>query len=262
MQPGQSYTVRVAGTDETGPKERFLRRRAASEISDSGLSCGCGDYALLFIERIESKGFQTLFVDGAEISSGSLHYHFSGHTVVAVRPRDAGADDRWILVDSTHRNILSPAWSPSEKSFEAFGNVFWIGYCGPVADYPVHGPDELKAFYARTLANAPREFLNRNLMRLKFTVDPSLIGTNGEFLNPRLSELLQIQGRIFAANGVAPEREVSIRLVRGEDNATTAISHSESEGWIARFGLRSSGGPGLLTYFEQAIRRHERPNSE
>jgi hypothetical protein len=260
MQPGQTYTVRVAGARETGPKEQFLRRRTAAEISESGLSCGCGDYALLFIERIHSKGFQTLLVDGAEISYGSLQNHFSGHAVVAIRPQETETDTLWTLVDSTNLKILSPAWGPTAKSFEAFGSAFWIGYCGAAADYPVHGPEDLKAFYTKTLASVPREFLNQNLIRLKFTVDPSLIGKDGKFLNPRLSEFLHRQERIFAANDIAPEREVSVRLTRGENDARTSITCSESEGWVARFGLQSGGGPSLLSYFERAVLRRELQN--
>jgi len=51
------------------------------------LSCGCGDYALLFIARIAPRGFMTLLVDGVELSSETLQNHFSGHAVVAIRCR-------------------------------------------------------------------------------------------------------------------------------------------------------------------------------
>ena len=81
------YTVRVAGKEETGVKDQFLRRRTAQEISNSGLSSGCGDHAILFIERIEQREFETLLVDAAEISSTNLRYHFSGHAVVAIRSK-------------------------------------------------------------------------------------------------------------------------------------------------------------------------------
>jgi hypothetical protein len=262
MKAGQSYTVRVAGTTETGPKELFLRRRTAQEIIDSGLSSGCGDDAIVFIDRIESQGFKTLLVDSAEISSGSLHDHFSGHVVVAIRSKEATANAAWWLVDSTNLKILSRDWSPAEKSFQAFGSIFWIGYCGPLTDYPVHNAQELKAFYTKTLASVPRDFLNRTLYRLKFTVDTSLIGKDGKFLNPRLADFPRLQPTIFAAYGVEPEREVSILLKRGGDDAISDLTYSEATGWVSNLGLKSGCSPSLLSYFERAIRSHEQHKSK
>ena len=262
MQAGRSYTVRVAGIEETGFKEQFLRRRTAQEISDSGLSCGCGDYALLFIERIEPRGFTARLVDGAEISSGSLENHFSGHAVVAIRSKKAAADTPWWLVDSTNLKILSQDWSPAAKSFQAFGGVFWIGYCGPLAEYPVHNAEELKAFYTKTLAGVPREFLGRTFCRLKFTIDPSLIAKDGEFLNPRLADFLRLQPRILAAYGIEPQREVSILLARGGDDFDTDLNYSQAAGWISHVGLRSGCSSGLLSYFERTIRGQEQHESK
>ena len=57
MMAGEKYTVSVAGKEETRGKEQFLRRRTAQEISNSGLSSGCGDHAILFVKRIERLGF-------------------------------------------------------------------------------------------------------------------------------------------------------------------------------------------------------------
>lgn len=261
MQSGQSYTVRVAGVEETGLKEQFLRRRTAQEISDSGFSCGCGDYALLFIERIEPRAFRTLLVDGAEISSGSLQNHFSGHAVVAIRRKEAAVDAAWWLVDSTNLNILSQDWSPTEKSFQAFGCVFWIGYCGPLTEYPVHNAEELKAFYKKTLASVPREFLSHTLSRLKFTVDSSLIDKDSKFLNPRLADFLKLQARIFADCSVEPQQEVSILLARGGDDFRTDLTYSQAAGWISHVGLRSGCSLSLLSYFERTIRSGEQHKS-
>lgn len=256
-QAGWSYTVQVAGTQETGLKEQFLRRRTAMEVSASGLSCGCGDYALVFVDRIEVRGFDALLADGAEISSGSLQDHFSGHAVVAIRRKEAAVDAPWWLVDPTNLWVLSLNWSLAEKSFQAFGGVFWIGYCGPPADYSVHSAEDLKAFYTKTLASIPRDFLTRTLCQLKFTVDPSLIDKDGAFLNPRLAEFLRMPPRIFAAYGVKPQREVSILLTRGGDNATTDLRYSEATGWIGRVGMRSGCSLSLLTCFEHTILRHD-----
>lgn len=257
MQAGQSYTMRVGETEETGPKEQFLRRRTAQEISDSGLSCGCGDYAIMFIDRMETRGFKTLLVDGAELSSGSLHDHFSGHAVVAMRSKAAPEDAAWWLVDSTNLKILSRNWSPAEKTFQAFGCVFWIGYCGPLAGYPVHGPEDLKAFYTKTLASVPPDFLNRVLYRLNFIIDPSLISKDGVFLNPRVADLQREQSAIFRAYGIRPERELSILLRRGSNGDMTDLTYSKEAGWVSHIGLESGCSPGLLSYFERVIRSHE-----
>jgi hypothetical protein len=257
MQPGKSYTVGVAGAEESGLKEQFLRRRTAREISESGLSCGCGDYAVLFIDRIEPRGFDTLLVDGAEISMQSLQRHFSGHAVVAIRGKQAAEDAPWWLVDSTNLKILSRKWSPGEKSFQAFGKMFCIGYCGPVADYPVHNAESLRAFYARTLAKAPLDLLNSALFRLKFTVDPSLIGKDGNFLNPRMADFLKMQPDIFAPYGITPRREIPVLLTRGDDNESSKLRYSKEAGWVGRLGLQSGCSPTLLFYFEREIQSNE-----
>lgn len=258
MQPGQSYTVRVSGAEETGLKEQFLRRRTAPEISDSGLSCGCGDNAIVFIDRLEARGFKALLVDGAEVSSGSLKDHFSGHAVVAIRSEAAPETASWWLVDSTNLKILSRDWSPTEKSFQAFGCIFWIGYCGPLAGYPVHNGEELKAFYTKTLASIPRQFLNQALFRFKFTIDTSLIGKDGLFLNPRLADFQRMQSDIFNAYGIEPEREIAIRLTRGGNGAETDLKYSNEAGWVGHLGLNSGCSLGLLSYFERVVRNHEK----
>jgi hypothetical protein len=257
MQPGQSYTVQVGAASETGPKERFLRRRTAAEVRASGLSCGCGDYAMVFIEQIETRGFATLLVDGAEISSNSLQNHFSGHAVVAIRPQEAPPDAAWWLVDSTNLKILSRNWSPTETSFHAMGHAYWIGYCGPQSGYPVRGPNELKAFYERTLASVPPEFYNRTLSRLKFTVHPSLLGPSGEFLNPRLEPFLRMQQEIFTTYHIEPQRDVAILLTRGDDSGSTDLQFAGADGWIARLGSKSACSPTLLAYFEQTVARRD-----
>jgi hypothetical protein len=256
MQPGRDYTVSVAGTVESGPKERFLRRRTAREISDSGLTSGCGDYACVFIARIEPLGFRALLVDAVEMSSQSLQDHFSGHSVVAIQATAAAAGSQWWLVDPTDLKVLSTDWSPAEKSFASSGGVYWIGYCGPFAGYAVHDPDSLRAFYTTTLAAVPRAFLARHLCRLRLTVDPTLVGKDGEFLNTRLVDFLGMQDRILSAHRVEPEREVSILLARGGDDARTDLQFTETAGWVAHVGLRSICSLSLLSYFERVVRNH------
>lgn len=258
MQARKHYTVRVAGEEETGAKERFLRRRTAREVAKSGLSSGCGDHAILFIERIESKGLETLLVDAAEISSASLRFHFSGHAVVAIRSKGSPKDIPWWLVDSTSLRILSRNWLPTEKSFQASGRVYWIGYCGPRSEYPVNNELELREFYAKTLATVPPSFFNRTLYRIQFNVDPSLIDNDGKYLNPRLEKFIQEQSTIFATYDIKPEREVSITLKRGGNTNESKIAYSEENGWVGHLGLKSGCSPSLLAYFEHNIYRRER----
>lgn len=254
MAAGLTYAVRVGGAVETGPKEQFLRRRTAQEIRESGLTCGCGDYARLFTARVVPLGYEALLVDGAEISSGSLRDHFSGHSVVAVRSAVAPKGAPWWLIDPTNMRLLERGWSPDARSFEAFDTAFWIGFCGPLSDYPVRSPEELRSFYSRTLAAVPREFMNENLCRLDFTVDRSLIGRDGEYLNPRLADFMLMQPRIFAAYGATPLRKVSILLVRGNEDSNTRLTYSSEGGWTARLGLKSGCSAGLLSYFEHTVR--------
>ena len=135
--------------------------------------------------------------------------------MVAIRKKDAPAGSSWWLVDSTNFRLLDRDWTPNAKSFQAFDTVFWIGYCGPLSEYPVHGPEQLKEFYAKTLATVPREFLERNLCQFDFTVDPSLVGKDG-YLNPRIPEFIHMQERVLSDYGVKTLRKVRIVLTRGD----------------------------------------------
>src|SRR5262249_48342320 len=146
--------------------------------------------------------------------------------------------------------------------FQAFGSLFWIGYCGPRTNYPAHNEQQLKAFYTRTLAGIPHDFLNRTLSRLKFTVDPSLEGKDGSFLNPRLGEFLRMQSALFSACGLKPEREVPILLTRGGNDARGELTYTEAGGWVGRIGLQSGCSPSLLSYFEHTIRGYEERKSK
>jgi hypothetical protein len=258
MAAGRSYTVSVDGKDETGPKERFLRRRTAQEVSASGMTCGCGDYARVFIARIVPLGYDALLVDGAEISTESLMNHFSGHSVVAIRPRGGPAGAPWWLVDSTNCRLIDRNWSPDRKSFTAFDTVFWIGYCGPLEGYPVRNADELRTFYERTLASVPNEFLDRNLCQLDFTIDPSLRDKDGNLLNPRLAEFVHLQSAFLEAGGVHPLRRVPVLLVRGDDGYSTDLHYSDG-GWVSHLGLKSGCSPSLLSYFEETVRKRFGP---
>ncbi len=256
MKSGEQYTLSAHGDNVTGIGDDFLRRRTAAEVEKSGLSCGCGDYAAVFINRIEPRGFDTLLVDSAQISLTSLEGHDSGHVVVAVRPK-GHADASWWLVDSTARNILSRDWSPDSKTFTASGYVYWIGYCGPLDQYPVHNHEELKRFYTRVLAAVPTEFFNRTLYHFTFTIDASLDDGHGGYMNPRVTRLSARQDAILARNNIKPERDIAILLARGAEDASGTLNQIHDR-WVARVGLKSACSLSFLTYFEQRVRKSEK----
>jgi hypothetical protein len=257
MKQSERYTLQAGGEALTGLSDDFLRRRSADEINASGLSCGCGDYAILFLDLMTRRGFEALLVDSAEISSRSLQSRYAGHAVVAVRGTvDRNSKWSWWLVDPTNRSVLSRDWSLSEKSFNAGGHVYWIGYCGVLEKYPAKSPEELRRFYTDTLAKVPREFFNRTLYRFRYIVDDSLRDADGRLLNARIQPFLTSQSKLFSSYGIEPDRTIIIRLVRGDDSASSNLRHSDAEGWVSRVGLKSACSASFVTYLEATVRRH------
>ncbi len=247
MPSGRQYELDVSGRKVIGEGDDFLRRRTGSEILASGLSSGCGDYAIAFVHLMDKRGFQTLFVDSAEISLTSLESHFSGHVVVAVRDP---ANQRWLLADPTNRRIISNNWSTNDPTF--YGGRYWIGYCGPLDKYPVHTPDELKVFYARTLKTIPPDFWNQHIFRFIFKVDPSLIETNGSYLNPNIPKLAENQDAALARFGIRPEKEINIRLIKGNDTYD-ALTYSDEAGWTCSLSLQAACSLSLVTYMQEKV---------
>ena len=247
MDAGKQYTLPVNGTLVNGQKDDFLRRRTAAGILASALSSGCGDYAVAFISLVERCGLQTLLVDAAEISVQSLQSRFAGHAVVAVRDE---SNRQWILADPTNKRILAAPWAAGEKMF---GGVYWIGFKGPVAEYPVHDASSLRKFYDRTLKTIPLDILNRQIIRLRFTIDASLMSTDGRFLNPNVSKLIENSERLLTEYGLQPQNEVIVRVVKGGDDARSDLRYSNENGWTLQLGLRSICSPGLLGYVERHI---------
>jgi hypothetical protein len=246
---GRTYRLAAHGKTVAGQGGDFLRRRTGPEVLSSGLSSGCGDFAVAFLYLMEQCGFKTLFVDSAEISTQSLKSHFSGHAVVAVRDEPNG---RWILADPTARRIISENWSTSDKTF--YGR-YWIGFCGPLSGYPVHDPESLRQFYGATLKSIPAEVLNRHLFRFRFTVDRSLIGGDGKYLNRNLSRLLANNGKALERLGIHPEKEINILLVKGANEATSSLEYSEKLGWVCTLGLQSGCSPSFVAYLEGRVAR-------
>ncbi len=244
----RQYAVTVGGRKELGLKEDFLRRRTGQEVLESGLSAGCGDYASAFMRLMEKGGWETLWVDSAEISIGSLDSHFSGHVVVAVH--DA-VNHRWLLADPTNRRIISNDWATNSQTF--YGDGFWIGYCGPKEKYPAHNAEELKAFYGRTLASVPTNLLNKRIVKLNFKVDASLIGNDGKLLLPRVSQLGEIQERVLDHYNVHPEKEVDVLLVKGDEGDSSTMTHEGKRGWVCAVGLNSGCHIGLISFMQGKV---------
>ena len=248
MASGQQYELSVGGKKELGFGDDFLRRRSGPEILESGLSSGCGDYAIAFIHLMTGRGFQTLFVDSAEISLSSLESHFSGHAVVAVRD---SANQRWVLADPTNRRIVSKDWATNSQTF--YGDRYWIGFCGPLDNYPAHTPDELKEFYDKTLKTVPPNFWNRHIFKFNFKIDPSLVGPDGNYLAPNILGLEKNQGAALAKFKIDPETDINILLVKGANDANGTLSRSNERGWICRVGLKSACSLGFVTYMQNVV---------
>lgn len=249
MQQGKVFELPAGGKMMSGYGDDFLRRRTAQEVLASGLASGCGDYAISFLYRMEECGFKANFIDSAEISTHSLRTHDSGHTVVAVRDEAVG---RWILADPTSGVVITENWDPASKMF--YGN-YWIGYYGPLAQYPAHDHDSLKQFYAATLKTIPQEVLTEHLFRLNFVVDQSLIGKDGEYLNPRLAAFLRENGEFLEKQGIFPKREIEVRLVKGGDDATGKLNYSEGNGFVCTVGLKSAMSSSFMSYLETQVGR-------
>jgi hypothetical protein len=248
MASGRQYELDVGGKKVMGEGDDFLRRRTGAEILASGLSSGCGDYAAAFVDLMARRGFHTLFIDSVEISLNSLESHFSGHAVVAVRDP---ANARWLLADPTNRRIITNNWVEGEKTF--YGDRFWIGYCGPLEQYPAHSPEELKDFYARTLAGVPPEFWNRHIFKFNFKLDPSLIGPDGKYLAPNVLKLSESQAVALRRFNLHPDTEIDVLLVRGDDDVQGALNWSDDRGWVCTVGLQSACSLGFVTYMQSVV---------
>ena len=152
MDTRKKYELEARGTRITGYPDDFLRRRTPAEILESGLSCGCGDYASAFYSLIESQGLQVIYIDAVALNYSAIEGGDSGHTGVAVKDKESG---NWILVDPTDDKILSGNWDPASTLYESPAGRFWIGYKGPLDKYLVRSHSELRTFYADTLSVEP-----------------------------------------------------------------------------------------------------------
>lgn len=99
----------------------------------------------------------------------------------------------------------------------------------------------------------PPEILNKHIFRMRFIIDSSLTAGDGGYLNPNVTNLPQNSERFLVDNGLSPQTEVTVRVVRGEDSVRSSIERSGENGWILKLGLQSGCGPGLLGVVERAI---------
>jgi len=90
MDTRKKYELEARGTRITGYPDDFLRRRTPAEILESGLSCGCGDYASAFYSLIESQGLQVIYIDAVALNYSAIEGGDSGHTGVAVKDKESG----------------------------------------------------------------------------------------------------------------------------------------------------------------------------
>ena len=255
MERGRRYELPAAGKPKIGQNDDFLRLRTGREVLDSGLSCGCGDHALAFIEMLKPTGLECWIVDGPEISLRALETSFSGHVVVAVRK---SSNDPWFLCDPTARQVMDERWSATATSF--YDGRFWIGFAGPLENYPVRSPQQVKQFLSSNLAKVPREVFNQRIMRLRFTLDPGLFNDQGHAHNPVVKQAMTIQDDLLNRFNITPEREVEVRLVDGDDDAAGRLSHDKERGFICTVGRQSGFSAGFLDYMNSSIQAYWKKN--
>ena len=88
-------------------------------------------------------------------------------------------------------------------------------------------------------------------------VDPSLVGLDGSYLNPRVKSFLALQEGILGAYGIHPLQEVSVRLTRGTDDYSSSLDYVDGNGWVSKVGLKSACSAGFLAYFENSVRQRQ-----
>lgn len=244
MAPGQTYTMMARGNLLTGDKEVFLRRREPEEILSSGLSSGCGDYAAAFYGLMREKGATMLYVDAAELSGASLANRNNGHTGVAVKDPSSGS---WILTDPTSRRVLLDRWDSSRKIYKSGEGRFWIGFLGKLEDYPEKSPENLKAFYDRTLKAVPKSVWEDEIVCLE------LVPAGSD--NPRLDRFLDRFSGLCEKFGINPKRAAKVELSNGGDDAVSECFPKESGVWNCRVGRQSSMSAGLFGGIESDVKR-------
>jgi len=253
MDNRRQYELEAKGAKVTGFPDDFLRRRTLAEIIKSGLSCGCGDYAFAFCFLIESKGFQTIYIDAVALNYSAIEHGDSGHTGIAVKDRDSGS---WILVDPTNNKIISADWDPTAMLYESPAGQFWIGYKGPLDKYPVADHPGLRVFYAETLRSVPKDVWEKELLAFDFVVDNSLKTKDGAYANPNMEAFLGRPAVTFKALGIHPSRSVKVTLKSWDKKTGTSDVIQESDGsWTCFVQDRGHMSASLTDWITAAIFR-------
>jgi hypothetical protein len=228
MSEDKTYELPARGEKMSGRSDDFLRRRTPQEIMDSGLSTGCGDYAFSFYTLMKARGRDVLYADAAALTAHSLKNHFDGHTAVAVKDEASG---NWILVDPTFGRIISGDWDPKERLYVGPAGRFWFGYVGKLEDYPVKGPEELKKFYAETLATVPKDVWAKIFIKYEFTIDDSMKLKGGGYTNPHVVEFIRRPDEFYEGMGVTPEKSVRVTLKDGVDDKADTCEKNDDATW-------------------------------
>lgn len=153
MDQEKIYRLRVGRDLVTAYSDDFLRRRTGKEILTSGLSSGCGDFAIAFYSLMKKKGYEASFIESVRLSADALRTRNNGHTGVAIFDE---ARQAWILTDPTSQEIVQKNWNPDEKIYL---DRYWIGFVGELDDYPAHNHEELKNFYGEIFETIPTDVL-------------------------------------------------------------------------------------------------------
>ena len=149
---------------------------------------------------------------------------------------------------------MDERWSATATSF--YDGRFWIGFAGPLENYPVRSPQQVKQFLSSNLAKVPREVFNQRIMRLRFTLDPGLFNDQGHAHNPVVKQAMTIQDDLLNRFNITPEREVEVRLVDGDDDAAGRLSHDKERGFICTVGRQSGFSAGFLDYMNSSIQAY------
>ena len=253
MDNEKEYDLDARGVRMTGVPDDFLRHRTPAEILQSGLSCGCGDYAFAFYSLITSRGFEAIYIDAAALNYTAIERGDSGHTGVAVRDKESG---NWVLVDPTNNKILSADWNPASPIYESIPGRFWIGYKGPLNKYPVKDHAALRKFYNDTLNTVPRAVWEKELLAFDYRVDDSLKRKDGSYSNPNMEAFLARPARILKTLGVHPSQTVTVTLkswVRKTGNSDVVRNADGS--WTCYVSEHSAMSVSLTDWIMAAIRR-------
>jgi hypothetical protein len=245
-------TLLVGGKPLTGPPDDFSRRRTGAEILQSGITSGPGDNAIALLHLLDKQGFETRFIDAVRISTKSLEDAAEGCAFVAVLDPQ---NNQWVLADPARSVYI---W-PFDLSSKTVYQNCWIGFRGPIADYPVHDPASLTKFYRDTLKTVPMDYLNHHLFRFQFTVDSSLIGPDGKYRNPHLEQFLGDNGNFLNSRGIRPVNEIPVRLVAGGPNGVFSVDESD-RGWVYTVGQESTWGWWIVDVLEDRLNRNLEEN--